>query len=143
MTAIRRICGSAAFRRAWRWASDRDGNMAIEFAFVLPLLLVLVFGAIEFGRALWLRNTLQYVVEETGRYALTHTDATNTQLLDYAEERLQELTTRLVSFTASRETVSGTEYLELHAACDFAFVLPLPTMGFELTGRVRVPLIDS
>ncbi|MGA8754779.1 MAG: TadE family protein [Stellaceae bacterium] len=33
--------------------------MAVEFALVVPMFLMLVFGAIEFGRVLWIEQALQ------------------------------------------------------------------------------------
>jgi Flp pilus assembly protein TadG len=40
-------------------AAARDGATAVEFALVLPMFLLLVFGAIEFGRLLWTEQALQ------------------------------------------------------------------------------------
>jgi Flp pilus assembly protein TadG len=39
-------------KRAWVRARDEDGQTLVEFAFVMPLLLTLVFGIIVFGIAL-------------------------------------------------------------------------------------------
>jgi Flp pilus assembly protein TadG len=36
-----------------------EGNAAVEFAFVVPMFLMLVFGVIEFGRVLWTEQALQ------------------------------------------------------------------------------------
>lgn len=40
----------------------------VEFAFVLPLLLMLLFGITELGRALYQQNTLYKAVESGARY---------------------------------------------------------------------------
>jgi Flp pilus assembly protein TadG len=39
--------------------SASDGTTAVEFALVAPMFLMLVFGAIEFGRILWTEQALQ------------------------------------------------------------------------------------
>lgn len=46
------------------------GSSAVEFAFAAPILLVLMFAVIEFGRAWWTKNALQYAVERAVRYAV-------------------------------------------------------------------------
>jgi Flp pilus assembly protein TadG len=40
-------------------AAAQEGATAVEFALVLPMFLMLVFGAIEFGRLLWTKQALQ------------------------------------------------------------------------------------
>lgn len=46
-----------------------DGAAAVEFALVLPLLLILVFGIIDFGRLMYTANTLTSAVREGARFA--------------------------------------------------------------------------
>ena len=54
----------AALKRA---LFDRAGAIAIEFAILGPVLLVLLIGIIEFGRMLWVENALQYAVAQASR----------------------------------------------------------------------------
>src|SRR5215469_1466636 len=54
-------------RRAWmRQARDR-GAAAIEFALLFPLLMLIVFGTIDFGRALNAQITLTQAAREGAR----------------------------------------------------------------------------
>ncbi|MFI7482200.1 TadE/TadG family type IV pilus assembly protein [Kocuria sp. M1R5S2] len=49
-----------------RWRSER-GAAAVEFALVLPILLTLVLGTIEFGRAYNVQISLTHAARETVR----------------------------------------------------------------------------
>jgi Flp pilus assembly protein TadG len=50
-----------------RLLQNRDGVEAIEFAIVLPVMLVFILGCIEFGRLYWTQSELQYAVEAAAR----------------------------------------------------------------------------
>jgi Flp pilus assembly protein TadG len=50
--------------------ASRRGTTAVECALCLPLLLLLLFGGIEFGRALQVRHTLENAAYEAARVAL-------------------------------------------------------------------------
>jgi Flp pilus assembly protein TadG len=50
-------------------ARDRRGGTAIEVAFTLPLLIMLSLGAIEIGRAVSAKASINHAVEETARFA--------------------------------------------------------------------------
>jgi Flp pilus assembly protein TadG len=52
--------------RFWR---SHSGTAVVEFAFVLPILLLLVFGVAEFGRALMTSNVLYAAAREGARLA--------------------------------------------------------------------------
>jgi len=55
-----------------RHLSFQHGVAAIEFALLLPLLLVLTFGATEFGRAIYTYNTLDKTVRDAVRHLSQH-----------------------------------------------------------------------
>ena len=49
---------------------QQKGVAAVEFAILLPLLLLIVFGITEFGRALYAYNTLVKATRDAARYAM-------------------------------------------------------------------------
>jgi Flp pilus assembly protein TadG len=62
-----------------RWHGDQDGVVAIEFALVAPLLLMLLFGMVQFGRAYNAKVELTAAVREGARVlALGSGDVTDT-----------------------------------------------------------------
>lgn len=62
----------------WRRAAGRpgpgkeEGAVAVEFAFVVPVFLMLVFGIFEFGRAFNIQVSLSQAARESARYVAVH-----------------------------------------------------------------------
>src|SRR5437773_2637207 len=54
------------------WLAQR-GQSLLELAAVLPLLLLIAFGATEFGRAYYQYNTLSKAIRNGARYMSSHT----------------------------------------------------------------------
>ena len=52
-----------------RFGRDERGQALVEFALVLPILLILVLGIIEFGRAWNLHQTITHAAREGARLA--------------------------------------------------------------------------
>jgi Flp pilus assembly protein TadG len=53
------------------WRSER-GAAAVEFALVVPILLAILLGTIEFGRAYNVQISLTHAARETARYMAIH-----------------------------------------------------------------------
>jgi hypothetical protein len=49
--------------------NDRKGQAMVELALMLPVLLLIIFGITEFGRALYIENTLTNAAREGARMA--------------------------------------------------------------------------
>jgi Flp pilus assembly protein TadG len=47
------------------------GQSLVEFALVVPLFFLLIFGIIDLGRVFWVEITLQNAMRVAGRYAVT------------------------------------------------------------------------
>lgn len=54
-----------------RERSGERGSAFVEFALVSPLLLLLMFGVLDFGRLFFTQLTLQHALREAGRFAVT------------------------------------------------------------------------
>ena len=58
-----------------RFFADRDddrGQSLVEFALLLPLMLLIITGLFDVARAVWEENTLAYAAREGTRYAIVH-----------------------------------------------------------------------
>ncbi|HYV23293.1 MAG TPA: TadE family protein [Candidatus Bathyarchaeia archaeon] len=61
--------------RLSRFFDDRDddrGQSLVEFALLLPLMLLIITGLFDVARAVWEENTLAYAAREGTRYAIVH-----------------------------------------------------------------------
>ena len=134
-----RDAGTPAWRRLLRAES---GTALVEFAMVMPIYITLLLGLVEFGRAFWIRNTLQFAAEETGRYAMTQLATDSAPLTAKLQSQLSGIDAGSVSVQVTTDTTSGTNYVTITADYVFEFLVPfLPVGPVTLTGRSRVPLI--
>ncbi len=62
---------------------DEAGQSLIEFALVLPLLLLIITGLFDVARATWQENTLAYAAREGTRYAIVHGSASVDGIVTY------------------------------------------------------------
>jgi hypothetical protein len=64
--------------RLARFFTDREddrGQSLVEFALLLPLMLLIITGLFDVARAVWEENTLAYAAREGTRYAIVHGSA--------------------------------------------------------------------
>ena len=57
-------------RRTRLACRDRSGATAVEFAIILPVLVLTIMGILEFGNLFWHQVSLRYAVEQTARNAM-------------------------------------------------------------------------
>ncbi len=95
-----RATRAKGLRALWR---DRDGAAAVEFAFILPILLLLFSGIVQFGSIMFLENHMTNVARETSRRVavgeLTQADA--------AKSAQQALVNWGVNYKVSAATVDA------------------------------------
>ena len=124
-------------RRIGSLFSDRQGATAVEFSLILPALLLLLFGIVEFGRLLWTQSALHFAVEEAARCAAV--DATNcataTQVQNFAVSRAAGLGLTNAVFSLTTPACGN----QVSATYAFPFVLANMFPNVTLTARSCFP----
>lgn len=102
-----------------RFLSSDHGAASVEFALVLPMLIVLMFGGFEAGYFIWMQHKVTDAVRDGARYAsrlpigdfcdgaTAKNDATSTA--DYANIRLLTRTGQLANTAASPKVAGWTD----------------------------------
>ena len=66
MRQMKHVCREGLAR-----ASRAKGSSLVEFALIVPLFFILIFGIIDFGRIFFIELTLQNALRQAGRFAVT------------------------------------------------------------------------
>jgi Flp pilus assembly protein TadG len=79
---------------ALRRSTDERGAVLVEFALVLPLLLILVFGMLEFGKAFnyWIDTT--HLANEAARWAVVNNNPGAGTLQEYIKSQANTIELR-------------------------------------------------
>jgi len=147
-------------RKRLFWRGADDGSAAVEAGIVILLLVLLMVGSMEYGRAFWTYNTMTLAVQEGGRYAMVYnatsfpsgppsascpsaaTVTLSNCAVARANEYLSAYGTPSVGVSASVDA-STPPNLTISATYTFNFILSalLPYGPISLTSQVTVPLI--
>ena len=123
-----------------------EGASTVEVAITLNLLLLLIFGIVEFGTALYSSNTMQLAVEQAGRYVMVNNANCGTGC---AETQMQNILTSASVCTtptagqtcvsATGPTASNPPTMTLTAVYKFNLLAPfIPSV--TMTSQASFPL---
>jgi Flp pilus assembly protein TadG len=79
-----------------RLPGDRRGGVAVEFAFVIPIAILLTFGAVEVARAISVQASINQAVQETARFASVRGSASGAAA---SEAELETMAVQLADLT--------------------------------------------
>jgi Flp pilus assembly protein TadG len=127
--------------RSGFWKRREEGGVAVEFAIILPVLTVLVFGIVDFGHGWYMRTVMENACREGARYGSRYqTDATGLRLLPNALNPTIEnyvknsdgcnLTNMLPADAVPAVTPSGAGYTETDVK-----KLPLENLTVTVTAK--------
>lgn len=116
------------------------GTVAIEFALLLPALLLFVLGLAECGRLFWAYTTLYRATEAAARCGAVNAliCATATQIQNYAVTQAYGLTVDASAFTASTAACG----VQVSASFPFTLMIPWVTVGTP-TGAFNVITLST
>lgn len=130
-------CGA----RVGRLVRNVSGAAAVEFALVAPLAVLILVGILQFGVLIFNRNTVQYAVEQAGRYVMVHESVSDQQIIDQIAKNVVGLNAADISATIVTSASNGVTFVTITANYPFRFLSGLLPFGtIEVSGQTRVPL---
>ena len=113
---------------------DDAGAAAVEFALVLPILLLLIFGIVDFGRLYFTQITLTDAAREGARVlaleGASGSGYTATQAATDATTRVQDAANSVGgTVTVTTGTCTVGDPVTVTASTDFSFLTPLPNLA--------------
>lgn len=131
-------------RLSRKLSRDESGAAAVEFAFVGPVAILMMFGVIESGRLMFTLNELEASLSAAAREWMIDPDASNSAFEDAFCEHAVLVDCDQTAFTFATQTVNGQDWRVVTASVPFSSpvsgLLPLPS---SLTQTQRVPIFDS
>jgi|UniRef100_A0A7C5EP61 Flp pilus assembly protein TadG len=100
------------------------GNVALEFALILPVLLLFVGGIIDLGRAYWFKQTLTWASREGARYGsvLSSEDWS----CDFVKERVIQAVQKGCGTSISKDDVAVVPEAGPKAASELTVTVSMP-----------------
>ena len=145
MSALKKSENRSGLRGFFRrLRKNRWGATAVEFALVFPVFIVMVAGIVELSRAMWIKATLQFAIEQTARHAVVNTSLTTDELETYAATQLPSLSSDDITFSATSTSTGGFDYVTITASYSFTTVIPIvdiPTIA--LNASTQVPISET
>lgn len=120
-----------------RLTGDR-GAAAVEFALVVPVLLLLVFGVAEFGRAYNIQTTLSGAAREGARTMALQNDAGAANAATVAAARPLELSSGQIIVSPDAcplSDITSADTVRVTITYQMPFVTSLFGSGLRLTGN--------
>lgn len=111
------------------------GQAIVELALVLPLVLLILFSIMEFGRAYQAYVTVNYLAREGARQGAVGATATEIETLTKDRARTGGLDQTLVAVVTSK-SADGT-LVTVKVTYSFKFLIPLVS---DVVGQVVLPM---
>jgi len=79
-------------KRPWTFFHRQDGSVILETALMITVLLLLMFGMVDFGRVMYTSNSLVSAAREGARFGATQTAVNTSAIQDTVRKRFNPYT---------------------------------------------------
>jgi Flp pilus assembly protein TadG len=119
---MKRLASAAAIERLTRFAADRGGVSAVEFAMLLPMMLTLFLGSVEASQGIAANRKVTLIAHSLADLATQYTDVTNADMsnilaagpaiiVPYDATKLQEVVSEIAIDANGNATVAWSDTL--------------------------------
>jgi len=117
-----------SIKALWRRCrQSRDGTAAIEFAFAVPVMVMVTYGIMEVARMIYTQGVLVYAAEEATRYATVHYEESVSQIQSVAESHFVMIDPARISqftVTAPIDPDDQTKLVTVQIQYNFRLLVP-------------------
>ena len=131
-----------------RFLKHRSGATAIEFAIVGSVFIVLVLGAVEFGRVFYMRGKLSFAADTGARLVLMTSRETDDRTASIAEITTAVKTafgteeeTKDLTIVVASESLDGVDYRTLSLTYPMTLIIPGVSQDINITQFRRTPML--
>ena len=116
------------------------GSAAVEFAIVSGVLIMLLIGILDLGRALWVQNQISFLADQAVRRVLIDSEVSGAELEAELRDEFTAGDPRALSIEVVSEVADGTTYRVVSVEFPFAVLIPnLADRSISLGVTRRVP----
>jgi Flp pilus assembly protein TadG len=127
-----------------RFRHDRKGVAAIEFAFLGPVLFILILGVVDLGRYFWIGSEVDHAIEAVLRDAAVKKNMSESDITSLLKARLSTVSKQNFSVSTSytNSTPDTPRLLTINISSSFKPLGLLSSLTFPIAGTGQVPVID-
>lgn len=124
---------------------SEEGTAAVEAAFILPVLILVIFGATEFGTAIWQWNKMLLAVEQAGRYVMVNHASCGVSCAETQMQAVLSSASVCTTPTAGQTCVTATQSssgspLTMTLSANYSFNFFGLATPFTISSQTTVPL---
>jgi Flp pilus assembly protein TadG len=129
---------NACFRR------DEKGVAAIEFAFIGPILFILILGVADLGRYFWIGHEVDHAIEIVLRVAAVNKTLSESDVTSLLKSRLDNVSDSKLTISTiyTSSTPDTPRLLTINISSSFKPLGPLSFLTFPIGSTGQIPIID-